>query len=137
MIVANAVVLGLETYPGVMAEHGSLLVGLNAVFYGVFVVELVLRFASYGRRPQDFFRSGWNVFDLVIIGAAAVPGVREQTQLLRLLRLARIVRLVRFLPDARILISDRREVGPVGLQHPGADVPAHVRVRDDRLVVVR
>lgn len=104
VIVANAVVLGLETYPGVMAGYESLLVFLNACFYGVFVVELVLRFASYGRRPQDFFRSGWNVFDLVVIGAAAVPLVREQTQLLRLLRLARVARLVRFLPDARMLI---------------------------------
>jgi voltage-gated sodium channel len=103
VIVANAVVLGLETYPGVVASHGPLLELLNAVFYGVFVVELVLRFASYGRRPQDFFKSGWNVFDLVIIGGAAIPAVREQAQLLRLLRLARIVRLVRFLPDARIL----------------------------------
>jgi voltage-gated sodium channel len=70
----------------------------------VFVVELVLRLASYGRRPQDFFRSGWNVFDFVIITAVFIPGVREQAQLLRLLRLARIVRLVRFLPDARMLI---------------------------------
>lgn len=104
VIVSNAVVLGLETYPGVMAEHGSLLVFLNACFYGIFVVELVLRFASYGRRPQDFFTNGWNVFDLVIIGAAAVPLIREQTQLLRLLRLARVARLVRFLPDARMLI---------------------------------
>ena len=77
---------------------------LNGVFYAVFVVELILRFASYGRRPQDFFRSGWNVFDLVVIGAAAIPAIREQAQLLRLLRLARIVRLVRFLPDARILV---------------------------------
>ncbi|MCU0277774.1 MAG: ion transporter [Candidatus Nanopelagicales bacterium] len=104
VIVANAIVLGLETYPGIMAEHEALLVGLNVSFYLVFVVELVLRIASYGRRPQDFFRSGWNVFDFVIIGAAAVPIVREQTQLLRLLRLARVVRLIRFLPDARMLI---------------------------------
>lgn len=104
VILANALVLGLETYPGIMAEHGSTLVMLNALFYGVFVVELLLRFVSYGRRPLDFFRSGWNVFDLVIIGAAALPFVREQTQLLRLLRLARIARLVRFLPDARMLV---------------------------------
>ena len=104
VIVANAVVLGLETYPGIMAEHEALLVGLNVSFYLVFVVELVLRIASYGRRPQDFFTSGWNVFDFVIIGAAAIPIVREQTQLLRLLRLARVVRLIRFLPDARMLI---------------------------------
>lgn len=104
VIVANAIVLGLETYPGVMAGHETTLVLLNAVFYVIFVVELVLRIASYGRRPQDFFRSGWNVFDLIIIGSVAIPAVREQAQLLRLLRLARIVRLVRFLPDARILL---------------------------------
>lgn len=104
VIVANAIVLGLETYPGIMAEYEALLVGLNVSFYLVFVVELALRIASYGRRPQDFFTSGWNVFDFVIIGAAAIPVVREQTQLLRLLRLARVVRLIRFLPDARMLI---------------------------------
>jgi voltage-gated sodium channel len=104
VIVANAIVLGLETYPGIMAEYEPLLVGLNVSFYLVFVVELALRIASYGRRPQDFFTSGWNVFDFVIIGAAAIPVVREQTQLLRLLRLARVVRLIRFLPDARMLI---------------------------------
>ena len=96
--------LGLETYPVIMAAHETLLVRLNVAFYVVFVAELVLRIASYGRRPQDFFTSGWNVFDFVVIGAAAVPIVREQTQLLRLLRLARVVRLIRFLPDARMLI---------------------------------
>jgi voltage-gated sodium channel len=104
VIVANAVVLGLETYPEVMASYASTLILLNELFFGVFVVELVLRIASYGRRPQDFLRNGWNVFDLVVIGAVFIPGVREQAQLLRLLRLARIARLLRFLPDARMLV---------------------------------
>jgi voltage-gated sodium channel len=104
VIVANAVVLGLETYPEVMDRYGTALIALDLLFYGVFVVELVLRIASYGRRPQDFFREGWNVFDFVVVGAALIPGIREQATLLRLLRLARIVRLVRFLPDARMLM---------------------------------
>jgi voltage-gated sodium channel len=104
VIVLNAVVLGLETYPTVAASWGDALATLNAACFAVFVVELILRFASYGRRPGDFFRSGWNIFDLVIIGAVFIPGVREQAQLVRLLRLARIVRLVRYLPDARILL---------------------------------
>jgi len=104
VIVANAVVLGLETYPEVMDRYGSTLVLINELFFVVFLVELVLRIASYGRRPQDFLRNGWNVFDLVVIGAVLIPGVREQATLLRLLRLARIVRLVRFLPDARMLV---------------------------------
>lgn len=104
VIVINAVVLGLETYPGIVATYGDQLVLLNEVCFAIFVVELVLRLASYGRDIRSFFRSGWNVFDLVVIGAVFIPGVREQAQLLRLLRLARIVRLVRYLPDARILL---------------------------------
>jgi voltage-gated sodium channel len=104
VIIANAVVLGLETYPGVVEGYGGTLVKLNGAFYFIFLAELVLRFASYGKRPQDFFRSGWNVFDLIIIGSVAIPAVREQAQLMRILRLARIARLVRFLPDARILV---------------------------------
>jgi len=104
VIVLNAIVLGLETYPTVVANYEDVLVLLNELCFAVFVVELVLRMASYGRNIRDFFRSGWNVFDLVVIGAVFIPGVREQAQLLRLLRLARIVRLVRYLPDARILL---------------------------------
>jgi voltage-gated sodium channel len=104
VIVANAVVLGLQTYPGVVEHHGDTLDLLNAVFLGIFVVELMLRIASYGRRPQNFFRNGWNVFDFVVIAAAFIPGVRDSSTLLRLARLARVVRIVRLLPDVRVLI---------------------------------
>ena len=103
VIVANAVVLGLQTYPGIVDRYGWTLDVLNGVFLAVFVAELTLRIASYGRRPQDFFRSGWNIFDFVVIGAAFVPGVRESSTLLRLARLARVVRIVRLLPDIRVL----------------------------------
>ncbi len=115
VIIFNAIVLGLETFPAVMESYGSTLSMLNNVCYGIFVVELVLRFASYGRRPQDFFRNGWNIFDLIIIGGVWIPGVRENVTLLRLLRLARIARLLRFLPDARILLSTVvRSLPPLG-----------------------
>jgi voltage-gated sodium channel len=105
VIVANAVVLGLQTYHGVVDRYGDTLDLLNGLFLGIFVVELALRIASYGRRPQDFFRSGWNVFDFVVIGAAFIPGVRDSSTLLRLVRLARVVRVVRLLPDVRVLIA--------------------------------
>ena len=115
VIIANAIVLGLETFPAVMASYGEQLIIANEVCYGIFVVELVLRFASYGKRPQDFFRSGWNIFDLIVIGGVWIPGVRENATLLRLLRLGRIARLLRFLPDARVLISTVvRSIPPLG-----------------------
>ena len=103
VILANAVVLGLETYDGVVREAGELLRVLNDVFLGIFVVELCIRLIGFGSRPQDFFRSGWNIFDFLVIAASFTPGLRENAMLLRLARLARVLRIVRLLPDLRVL----------------------------------
>ncbi len=103
VILANAVVLGLETYDGVRREWGATLATLNDVFLGVFVVELAIRLIGFGSRPQDFFRSGWNIFDFVVVAASFAPGLRENALLLRLARLARVLRIVRLLPDLRVL----------------------------------
>src|SRR5215217_348011 len=104
VILANAAVLGLETYPSVADRHGGLLTTLNDIFLGVFVVELVIRLVGFGSRPQDFFRSGWNVFDFLVVAASFTPGLRENAMLLRIARLARVLRIVRLLPDLRVLV---------------------------------
>ena len=103
VIIANAAVLGAETYPGAVREAGDLLSLLNDVFLGIFVVELVVRLTAFGSRPQDFFKSGWNVFDFVVVAASFTPGLRENALLLRIARLARVLRIVRLLPDLRVL----------------------------------
>ncbi len=104
VILANAVVLGLETYDSIEREYGTTLEILNDVFLGIFVVEIAIRIAAHGSRPQDYFKSGWNVFDFVVIGAALLPGLRQNATVLRLLRLLRIVRVVSIFPDLRFLI---------------------------------
>jgi len=103
VILANAVVLGLETYDGLVRDAGGLLSTLNDLFLAIFVVELCIRLVGFGSRPQDFFKSGWNVFDFVVITASFLPGLRENTTLLRIARLARVLRVVRLLPDLRVL----------------------------------
>lgn len=115
VILANAVVLGLQTYPALDGRHGETLDLLNAIFLGFFVVEILLRVAAYLPRPWEFFRSGWNVFDFVVVGLAFAPGLRENATVLRLARLARIVRVVHLLPDVRILITGvLRSLPPLG-----------------------
>ena len=115
VIIGNAVVLGLQTYPEIEERRGDLLNFLNDVFLAVFVVELAIRIGAYGRRPQDFFRSGWNVFDFVVIAVAFVPGIRESSTLLRLARLLRVVRVVRILPELRVLVTGVvRSLPPLG-----------------------
>jgi voltage-gated sodium channel len=103
VIVLNAVVLALETYPAIDDDIGAELNLANDVILGIFVVELAIRMTAYGNRPQDFFKSGWNVFDFVVVAASFTPGIRENAMLLRLVRLLRVVRAVRLLPDLRVL----------------------------------
>ena len=103
-IAVNAVVLGLQTYEGVVDRWGGWLDVLNAACLGVFLVELAIRIGSYWPRPQAFFRNGWNIFDFVVVMAVFVPGIRQNATLLRLLRLLRVVRIVRVLPDLRVLL---------------------------------
>jgi voltage-gated sodium channel len=115
VIFANAIVFGLQTYEGLERDHGETFDLLNQIFLWFFVAEVLLRIAAHGRRPWNFFRSGWNVFDFVVIGLAFVPGVRESSTLLRLARLMRVVRVVHVLPDLRILIEGvARSLPPLG-----------------------
>jgi voltage-gated sodium channel len=105
VILANALVLGLQTYPSIDRDYGTALDWLNTIFLGFFVVEIGTRMAAYGRRPWRFFLDGWNVFDFLAVALAFGPGLRENSTVLRLARLARIVRVVHLLPDVRILIT--------------------------------
>jgi voltage-gated sodium channel len=104
VIAFNALILGLETYDRIDERIGGLLRVANDLCLGLFVLELAIRIAAYGHRPQRFFTDGWNVFDFVVIGAAFVPGLRENATVLRLIRLLRVVRIIGVLPDVRILL---------------------------------
>ncbi len=115
VIVLNAIVLGLETYGSIESQYGELLSTINAVCLGIFVIEILLRISAYGSMPWNYFRSGWNIFDFVVVFAVFIPGVRENATLLRLVRLLRIVRVISVLPDLRVLISGMgRALPPIG-----------------------
>ncbi|AXI77374.1 ion transporter [Peterkaempfera bronchialis] len=102
LIVANAALLGVETYPGATARWGGALRATETLFLAAFTAELALRIAARG--PRAFLRDPWNVFDLLVVGAAFFPLVRENATVLRLLRLARVLRTVRLLPHVRIIL---------------------------------
>ncbi len=103
-ILANAVVLGLETYETFADDHERSFDVLNDVFLGLFTVEIGIRVLAFGRRPLDYFRSGWNVFDFVVVGLAYLPFVRESVTLLRMARILRVARLLSVLPGLRVVL---------------------------------
>ncbi|MEV4620004.1 ion transporter [Asanoa sp. NPDC049573] len=104
VIGANAVVLGVETYPHLGGAR-PLLHGLEWTFRVIFVIEIAIRLGAHGRRPQDFFRHGWNIFDFAVIAAAFVPGLNGDPTALRIVRIARVLRLVRFSPGLRTIVT--------------------------------
>ncbi|WDZ86526.1 ion transporter [Micromonospora cathayae] len=104
VIIANGIVLGLETYPH-PGLAGSVLRGLEWAFRVAFVTEILIRVLAYGRRPQDFFRHGWNVFDFLVIAAIFIPGLHGDSALLRVVQVARMLRLVRFSPGLRTIVA--------------------------------
>ena len=101
LIVANAITLGLETSPAIVARFGDVLHVFDRAVLGVFVVELLLRFFVYRRR---FFHDPWRVFDFVIVGIALMPA-SGAFSVLRSLRVLRVLRLVSMVPSMRGVVS--------------------------------
>jgi voltage-gated sodium channel len=101
IIFLNAVALALLTIPGIDAATRESLERFDQAALWIFVAELVVRMISYGRKPWNFFKTGWNIFDFVIIGLS--PFLANQTLILRLLRIFRLIRIFRFLPEVRVL----------------------------------
>lgn len=101
LIAFNAVTLGLETSATMMARWGDVLEGIDGVVLGVFVVELALKLFGHGLR---FFRNGWNVFDLVIVGIALMPA-SGAFSVLRALRILRVLRLITLVPSMKRVVG--------------------------------
>lgn len=101
VILFNAVILGLETSDTVMASFGPLILILDQICLSIFVVELVLKLFALGPR---FFRSGWNLFDFIIVGIALVPGA-QGLSVLRALRILRVLRVISVVPSLRRVVE--------------------------------
>jgi len=101
VILANAVILGMETDAAIMAAAGSWLVALDKLCLVVFLAELTLKLFCY---RGHFWRSGWNVFDFLVVGVAVIPGAGAWA-VLRSLRVLRVLRLLTVVPGLRKVVA--------------------------------
>jgi voltage-gated sodium channel len=105
VILAAGVVVGIETYPGMVARHGTLLHVLNEVILWTFVAEIVIKMGAEGKKPWRYFLDPWNVFDFVIVAVCFLPFDAQYVAVLRLARLLRVLKLVTALPRLQILVG--------------------------------
>lgn len=112
VILLNAISLGLLTMPKISENAGTAFETLDKYALYVYTAELTLRLISYGKKPWEFFRRSWNIFDFVIV--ALSPIFSGQVIILRLLRLLRLIRIFRFLPEVRVLtVSIIKSIPPL------------------------
>lgn len=101
LILVNAVMLGLETYPVDVPVLSEALPLADKVIVMIFVIELLLKMVAYGPR---FFKSGWNWFDLIIVSVSLFPDAGAFT-VLRAMRILRVFRLFSVMPEMRKVVE--------------------------------
>ncbi|MFI0844262.1 ion transporter [Mesorhizobium sp. IMUNJ 23232] len=101
LILLNAVTLGLETSPTIMAAYGGVLLVVDRAILAVFVLELAARVIVY---RGGFFRDPWRIFDLVVVGIALLPATGSLS-VLRALRILRVLRLISIVPSLKRVVT--------------------------------
>lgn len=101
LIVMNAVTLGIDTIDALPENVRAGLRFFDLVVILVFTVELLMKLFAW---RMDFIRSGWNIFDFLIVTISWVPGI-QSLQVLRSLRVLRIFRLLHVIPMMRRIVE--------------------------------
>lgn len=101
VILADAAVLGMMTSPTVSFYYDRVLFLLDRIFMGIFIVEMFLRILALKR---TFFRSGWNIFDLVVVGVSSLPFM-SMFIVLRMFRLLRLIKYGNRLPYTKKFVQ--------------------------------
>ncbi len=101
LILVNAALLGLETWPAAKLAAGGLIGTLDRVLLTVFVVEIAARLVVH---RAAFWRDPWSVFDFVVVAIALVPA-SGPLAVLRALRVLRVLRLLTLVPSMRRVVG--------------------------------
>ena len=104
VIMASALLIGLKTYDIPESVHIGIR-WLDILITIIFIIEISIRFAAEERK-LDFFKSGWNIFDVVIVAVSLIPIDNTDMALVaRLVRVFRVLRMVSIIPELRMLLN--------------------------------
>jgi voltage-gated sodium channel len=122
-IVLASTLVGLETYPGIVAS--SIYSQLDNVVLAFFIFELVIKVIGEGSKPQLYFigpQWRWNWFDLIVI-IFCIPAVSKilgsASPIARIFRLGRIIEVVEQISSlhavVRGLIGGMQSIGYIAI----------------------
>ena len=104
IIIFSALIIGAKTFtiPESMLRFVNVLDWAITLF---FLAEITIRFLGEDRK-RDFFKSGWNVFDTLIVVVSLIPVNDTELALIgRLIRIFRVLRMISLIPELRMLLG--------------------------------
>ena len=105
LILANGVLIGLETSGAMVDAYGDWMnLGMDIIL-GAFIAEAALKILAVAPRVDRYFRDGWNLFDFAVIVFSLVPAVGQFATIARTARLLRVVRLISAMPELRLIVA--------------------------------
>lgn len=104
LIIVNALIVGLETYPYFVANYATTLYIADQVLLWIFTVEILIRLIG-SNSIGSFFRDPWNIFDFAIIVGGHVLIGGHYVTVLRILRVLRVLRAISVIPSLRKMVN--------------------------------
>ncbi|MFC3193011.1 ion transporter [Marinicella sediminis] len=111
VIILSALLIGAKTYhlPPTLVHFLTYADWAVTLF---FLAEITMRFIACDDKKR-FFKSGWNVFDTLIVVVSLIPIEDSEMALIgRLVRVFRVLRMVSIVPELRILINSLLKAMP-------------------------
>ena len=105
VIISAAILVGLETYPSMLASYGGLLHFLDKIILALFAAELLIKLGATYPRLSDYFRDPWNVFDFIIVVVCFIPIDSQFVAVLRLVRILRVLKLITAIPRLQMIVG--------------------------------
>lgn len=103
VIIFSALVIGIHTF-NIDPLVEKVLFYVDNLITIIFVIEIAVRIAAE-KKPSDFFKDGWNIFDFVIVAVSLIPVDGNYANVARLIRIFRMLRLITLLPELKIIIG--------------------------------
>ncbi|WP_096201104.1 ion transporter [Bacillus sp. FJAT-45350] len=104
LILINAIVVGLETYPNLYQTHMEWFEYADRVLLWIFTVEIALRLIAT-TPTKKFFTNSWNWFDFIIVASGHIFVGAHFITVLRILRVLRVLRAISVIPSLRRLVD--------------------------------
>ncbi len=103
VIIFSALVIGIHTFE-IDPRVENVLFYIDYLITFIFVVEILVRIAAE-KKISDFFKSGWNIFDFLIVSVSLIPIDDNYANVARLIRIFRMLRLITLLPELKIIVG--------------------------------